>query len=491
MNLQLAELGAASPTILHLPADVHSLDAAVEAIELGESYGLTLDPDQRATLVAALGERADGSWAAGEVGDFKGRQAGKNDTLKVRQLAGLVLFGERLIIHTAHEFPTANEDFLRFVAVLEAYDDLRKKVARIRYANGEQGVEFINGARLKYRARTASGGRGFTDADLVVYDEAQHLQPEQVASSLPTLLANPNFQAWYCGSGGFVTSVIAHSIRRQALLGSHPRLAYTENTAQVVAVEGGRIAVSDPSPDVLLSPDTLAVHPGYAHGRVAYETFELMLNRMGPERYAREVLCCWEPLPDDDASVPVPPSVWDGLHDPSSSIESAHVLALDVESDRSRAAFGVAGRRRDGHMHVEVMDTRPNPAAWVVARAVEIHRNSGGVPVRIQRGSPAASYIDDLLTAGVEVVEVSREDAARAAGQFIDACQAGVVHHLGQGSLTTALRNAVLQPSGESAVWGRRKSKYVSPLVACTLALGGVSSYLERVSPGFVSLSDL
>jgi hypothetical protein len=170
-----------SPQILHRPPDVVSLAAAEEAIELADAYGVCdghpLDESQRFTLQVALGERADGTWAAATVADFEPRQNGKNDTCNARELAGLILFGERLIIHTAHEFPTANESFLRLVAVFENWDDLRAKVARIRYANGEQGIELLSGQRLKYRARTGGSGRGFAKADLTVYDEAQHSRP--------------------------------------------------------------------------------------------------------------------------------------------------------------------------------------------------------------------------------------------------------------------------------------------------------------------------
>jgi hypothetical protein len=152
MRSQLAvRLGVQEPQILHLPPDVVSLAAAEEAIELADAYGVCdgfpLAESQKITLRGGLGERADGSWAASTVGDFGPRQGtGKNDKIAARELAGLILFGERLIIHTAHEFPTANESFLRMVAVFENWDDLRRRVARIRYANGEQGIEFCRGS---------------------------------------------------------------------------------------------------------------------------------------------------------------------------------------------------------------------------------------------------------------------------------------------------------------------------------------------------------
>jgi hypothetical protein len=225
MRSQLdVRLGVLEPQIVHLPPDVASLAAAEETIELADSYGICdgfpLDESQKITLRAGLGERADGSWAASTVGDFEPRQNGKNDTCNARELAGLILFGEQLILHTAHEFPTANESFLRLVAIFENWDDLRKRVARIRYANGEQGIELLSGQRLKYRARTGGSGRGFAKADLVVYDEAQHLQAEHVAASGPAKLANPNSQAWYMGSGGMGSSANAWRMRRRALAGN-------------------------------------------------------------------------------------------------------------------------------------------------------------------------------------------------------------------------------------------------------------------------------
>ena len=114
MRSQLAvRLGVTDPQIVHLPPDVHSLAAAEEAIELANAYGVAdghpLDDAQQFTLRAGLGERADGSWAAATVADFEPRQNGKNDTCNARELYGLIGVGERLIIHTAHEFPTANE----------------------------------------------------------------------------------------------------------------------------------------------------------------------------------------------------------------------------------------------------------------------------------------------------------------------------------------------------------------------------------------------
>lgn len=63
-----------------------------------------LDEWQRFALDCMLGERADGKWAAFETALIVPRQNGKGSVLEARELAGLFLFGEQLILHSAHEF---------------------------------------------------------------------------------------------------------------------------------------------------------------------------------------------------------------------------------------------------------------------------------------------------------------------------------------------------------------------------------------------------
>src|SRR2546423_15374516 len=74
--------------------------------------------------------------------------------------AGLFLFGEKLILHSAHEFKTAQEAFRRVLGWIESKDHLRKRVKRIRTSHGEEGIELIDGARLRFVARATGSGRG-------------------------------------------------------------------------------------------------------------------------------------------------------------------------------------------------------------------------------------------------------------------------------------------------------------------------------------------
>jgi phage terminase large subunit-like protein len=91
-------LGAQRPRICSLPESESS--AGREAVELARMAGLVLDPWEEFVLASALGERQDGQWAAFEVGLVVSRQNGKGAILEARELAGLFLLGERLLIHS-------------------------------------------------------------------------------------------------------------------------------------------------------------------------------------------------------------------------------------------------------------------------------------------------------------------------------------------------------------------------------------------------------
>ncbi len=478
MSLQLSErLGATVPQVSHQPPDVHSLAAAEEAIELANAYGVCdghpLCESQEITLKAALGERSDGSWAATRVADFGPRQGtGKSDKIAARELAGLLLFGEQLLIHTAHEFPTANECFLRLVGVFEAWDDLRRKVARIRYANGEQGIELLSGQRLKYRARTGGSGRGFAKADLLVYDEAQHLGREHLAASGPSKLANPNSQTWYAGSGGLSSSSVAWGIRRAALGGDGGRLAYTEMTAERVSLVGGRVKSARPNP-----ADRDAWYramPGLGRW-VTEESMEALYDELGPELFARECLCVWDAEAGVVGEGVFPQATWDLVNDPDVAAGGVVTFGVEVNPERSAAAIVAAGWWTDPKTDtqfpgLEVVEHRPG-TGWLVERAKAINEKWGG-PAWGYDGSkraPISSFVPDLTAAGLNLSPVNT-DMPAACGAIYDGIVDRKVRFRRHPSMDASVRGGS-KTTGDAWVWDRQSGVDMSPLVAATAAL--------------------
>ena len=192
-------LGVQTPRISSIPP--YRSSAGQEAIDLCSQIGLMLDPWQQFCMHHGLGERDDGKWAAFECAVVLPRQNGKDSLFEARELAGLFLFGEELLLHSAHEFKTSQEHFRRVLFWLENTDALRKRVKRVRTSHGEEGVELLTGQRLRFVARSTGSGRGFS-GDCVFLNEAFNLPATSVDALMPTMSARKNPQLWYGSSPG-------------------------------------------------------------------------------------------------------------------------------------------------------------------------------------------------------------------------------------------------------------------------------------------------
>jgi hypothetical protein len=187
------------PAHLWVPDRVSS--AGADVVDLAATYGRFFDPEQALVMDALMSEGADGNWAALEAAVICSRQNLKTFALECLVLAKLYLFGDRLVIWSAHLFDTAQESFRNLDEIVTNYDHLRKRVKVISRANGDEGIELTTGQRIKFKARSKSGGRGLT-GDTVILDEAFALQSGHMGALMPTLSARPNPQILYGSSAG-------------------------------------------------------------------------------------------------------------------------------------------------------------------------------------------------------------------------------------------------------------------------------------------------
>ena len=224
------------PALIVRPRDAVSLDEAHLAIELWEFYsGKTLDESQRVAVELMMAETSAGRWAARITGRAMPRQNGKGDEIEVVEFYGLTQRDEA-ILHTAHEIPTAKSAHSRMVGLLD-HADFRARCDP-KFGNGNFEINLPRragghvdrgdpGGIVVYRTRTAGGGRGLDDISRLVVDEAQHAQPEQLASASPTLSANPNPQRNFIGTGGIDgRSDWWWQLRRQAIDGDDDGFAW-------------------------------------------------------------------------------------------------------------------------------------------------------------------------------------------------------------------------------------------------------------------------
>jgi phage terminase large subunit-like protein len=477
-----------APRIAVAPPAVSSLGQ--EACELAARAGLILDPWQRHVLDGALGLRADGRWAAFEVGLNVPRQNGKGGVLEARELVGLFLTGERLLIHSAHEFATSLEAFNRMLMLIEQTPEFDRRVKRISRAHGEEGIELFGGQRLRYRTRTKGGGRGFT-GDLVILDEAMDLPSAIVAALLPTMSARSvtgNPQAWYAASAVDRTihdhGVTFARLRERALAGEDASLAYFEYSARV-----GDPADDDPDRITgaqLAGPISWAQANPALGVRISEEHVANELRSMGRRTFAVERLGIgdWPPT-DGDGDRVIDLDVFLALTHRNSTAEDPVTLAFDVTPDRAFGTIGVAGDRADGELvHVEIIDHRRG-TAWLVDRLLDLHAKHRPRAVIADAAGPAGSLIPALEKQGLSVTTVTAREYAQACGAFFDSVDEGTISHLGTQELVEAVRGAVKRPLGDAAwAWSRARSAVdISPIVAVTLAHWGHVSQKLTVEP--------
>jgi phage terminase large subunit-like protein len=290
-------LGDQQPRICSLPL-FDDDESGRRALALSALAGLDLDPWQRLVLEAGLRRRGR-KWAAFEVCLIVARQNGKGTILEALELAALFLFPDvRLILHSAHEFKTAAEAFLRIRALIEDRPDFDRKVSRVRTAAGAEAIELKGGKRLRFVARSSGSGRGFT-SDLVILDEAYKLGDQEMAALLPTLSARPDPQVWYTSTAGGPDSLQLGRVRQRGVAGGDPSLAFLEWSADDMAY------------DLADRGDWARANPGLGI-RIAPDYVEREMAALGPDAFARERLSIGDYPVDGGAWETIGRDAWEG-----------------------------------------------------------------------------------------------------------------------------------------------------------------------------------
>lgn len=451
-------LGVQEPRLLVAPpADLTA--TADDIRDLADAYGLILDPWQHNLSVAFMGERPDGRWASPVCGISVPRQNGKNGWVEARELAGLLLFGERLIIHSAHEVKTALEAFRRVRSFFENYDDLRKMVKAIRTTNGDEGIELLTGQRLRFMARSRSSGRGFSPEALIL-DEAQELSDDTYAAILPALSAQDNPQVILLGTppGPKNNGEVFKRLRTTALSGEDRAAAWAEWSAEPDIDHDDMAAVAQANPALGI--------------RISEDVIERERASLSDDDYARERLGKWD---SDLKHGVIPMDTWALLASDQPTGDKDIAIAIDVAPERNTASVAVAGWRNDNRPQVELIQRR-NGVGWVVDYVADVYDRRRPRAVIVDSVGPAASLIEPLRARGVLVTTTSTAQVAQACGQFYDAAMSNTLRHLDDPAINTALAAARKRALRDAWAWHRKDSTDITPLVAVTLALWGLTA---------------
>lgn len=227
-------LGVQSPRLFSIPdGDVARGEQAVKFVRM---CGMTLYPWQEDAL-RDLCRTDGGTWSARNALFVVPRQNGKGEVLVARELAGIYLFGEKTIFHSAHFMDTAIDAQKRLWEIIEENDALLEwwegefpGIPRKTTGNGKESITFPNGAMIYFRTRTKKSGRGLS-VELLVLDECFDL-PKETYNSLSKLTrAKENAQTIYISSPVNIEEHahgVIFSAKRWAAIDGAPRTLFKE-----------------------------------------------------------------------------------------------------------------------------------------------------------------------------------------------------------------------------------------------------------------------
>ena len=453
-----------------------------EVAELSAMAGFPPDPEQRAALDLIFAVDRYGKSAAFEVCIVCARQNLKTGLLKQCALGWLYITEQRLIVWTAHEFSTAQESFRDMRVLIENTPDLDREVKAVHQANGDEAIELKSGQRLKFKARTKGGGRGWT-GNKVILDESMYLKPVHMGSLLPTLSAVPDPQVVMAGSAGLLESDVQRAVRERGRRGGDPSLVYMEWCAPDGGCESELCDHSLSSKGCALDnqENWRLANPALGR-RIAVEYIEAERRAMPPAEFARERLGWWEDPVTGSSGITT--DMWTACADPDAEIIDAPKMSVDVSPNRW-TAISMSGHTADGLVLIEVPEFKAG-TDWVVARCSEIGERWGVTEVIIDPIGPVGALIPDFERAGFTVITLTGKDMAQACGMFYNATADCQLRHLGNDDwLNLAVSGAARRKLGDAWAWQRRTSLVdIAPLVAATLSFWAWSRDEGPADPG-------
>lgn len=471
------------PAYQSAPEFTHTLGP--EVADLADLAGFTPDPEQRLALDLIFALDSQGKSAAFEFAVVCARQNMKTGVFKQAALGWLFITNQNLITWSAHEFSTTKEAMRDLVNLIDGCRYLSRRMKTARWSNEDPSIELMSGQRVKFKARTKTGGRGLT-GDKTVLDEAFALTADHLGALMPTLSVRPDPQLVYGSSAGLADSEALRKIRDRGRAGTSARLAYLEWCAKRSKCKSPGCTHEFGSQGCALDDRKLwkAANPLLGRTRsdgtgLTYEYVAAEREALPPQEFARERMGWWE---DPGAVEPAfGPGRWEACETSTRPDVPVGALALAVSIDQTRASIGAAASD-SGMTHLRPLEHGPG-TAWTVERCRELQEQHD-VEVVVDGRGPAAMLIPLLERAGLRLRVANTNDVLDACAGLYDLVREQRAAHMAYPELDEAVAGAVQRPVVDRWAWGRRKSTTdISPLEAVTLAAWAAVNPQEEVKP--------
>ena len=434
--------GATKPRLQNIP--LKGQNKLQDVKDLCEIIGVPLLAWQEYVLKDMLTVDKKGMWIRKTNLLLIARQNGKTHLARMLILAHLLKWDSRNVLIMSSNRSMALDTFRQVAYALESNDHLKGFVKQIRYANGTESIEMLDGRRLDVVAATRDGSRGRT-ADFLFIDELREISEEGFRAAIPTTRARPNAQTLLTSNAGDAFSVVLNGMRERALENPPKSFGFYEYSAPQYCKITDRSAWAQANPAL-----------GYT---ITEEAIEEAIATSPIENTRTETLCQWI----DSLASPWPHGILEETSDSALEIPVGGytVFAFDVSPSRRNASLVAGQILKDGRIGVGILQT------WESQVSVDDLKIAVDIKAWADQYRPrqicydkytAQSIADKLTNSGQVCQDVSGAAFYQACGDLLDGLVNHRVVHAGQENWVQQMNNCAAKTNDSAWRIVKRKS---------------------------------
>jgi phage terminase large subunit-like protein len=409
-----------------------------------------LMPYQEFVLKDMMAVNAKGSYRRKTSLLLISRQNGKSHLGRVRVIWGMFYGGEKKVIIMSANRATSLMLFREIAWIIESTPELKAMTKAIRYANGGERIELLNGSTLDVISDNSSSPRGRT-ADFLWIDEIREISEDGYKAAVPVTRARANAQTFLTSNAGDHFSSVLNGLVERAKDYPPETFGYYEYSApQYCKID----ITSDYFWQSAVAPSNPAL--GYI---ITKESIEEAIATNPIEQTRTETLCQWI----DSLQSPWPHGVLEETSDNTleMSVGAYTVFAFDVSPSRRNGSLVAGQLLPDGRIGIGILETYSSQMAideLKMAASIkawcDIYK-----PRLVCFDKYATQTIADRLSqAGVMTEDVSGQQFYKACGDLLEGLVNHRVVHNGQAELIQQMNNCAAKVNDSAWRIIKRKS---------------------------------
>jgi phage terminase large subunit-like protein len=392
------------------------------------------------------------------------RQNGKSHLGRVRVIWGMFYGDEKKIIIMSANRATSLMLFREIAWIIESTPELKAMTKVIRYANGGERIELLNGATLDVISDNSSSPRGRT-ADFLWIDEIREISEDGYKAAVPVTRARANAQTFLTSNAGDAFSAVLNNLVERAKEYPPETFGYYEYSAP-------QYCKIDITLDSFWRDAVVPSNPALGY-IITKESIEEAIATAQIETTRTETLCQFV----DSLQSPWPFGILEDTSD--STLEIAvgayTIFGFDVSPSRRNASLVAGQLLPDGRIGIGIMQT------WSSQVAVDDLKIAAEIKGWCDLFHPrmvcydkyaTQSIADRLKQAGVMTEDVSGQQFYQACGDLLTGLVTHKVVHNGQAELIQQMNNCAAKVNDSAwRIVKRRSSGDISAPIGIAMVV--------------------